>query len=140
MTKDTPEKKDLFEFIQWSEQGLIPAVAQDAESGRLLMLAWMNEESLRLTIEEGIAIYWSRSRQKLWRKGESSGNVQQVKEIRIDCDEDTVLLAVNQVNGIACHTGRESCFYKVLKNNQWETVDPIIKSSSEMYGENHHHD
>ncbi len=107
--------------ITWNSDGLVPAIAQDHESGRILMMAWMNAESLSLTVEENRAIYWSRSRQKLWRKGEESGHVQHIKEIRLDCDSDVIILTVDQVGGIACHTGRESCFYFVLENGRMES-------------------
>lgn len=113
--------------VNWTPDGLVPAIAQDARSGRVLMLAWMNREALALTVAEQRAVYWSRSRQKLWRKGEESGHVQKLKEIRLDCDNDVIILQVEQVGGIACHTGRESCFYRVLKNGQWEVVDPVLK-------------
>lgn len=119
--------------IQWTAEGLVPVIAQDEQSGKVLMMAWMNKESLALTVQEGKAIYWSRSRQKLWRKGETSGNVQIVKEIRLDCDADVLIITVQQNGGIACHTGRESCFYRVLDNNTWETVDPIVKDPAEIY-------
>lgn len=119
--------------IRWNEQGLVPAIAQDASTGKILMLAWMNSESLRLTADEGIAIYWSRSRNCLWRKGESSGHTQIVKEIRLDCDEDAIILSVEQTDGIACHTGRESCFYRVLQNGKWQTVDPVITPPEQIY-------
>jgi len=114
--------------IQWTSDGLVPAIAQDAISGRVLMMAWMNKEALQLTVLENRAVYWSRSRNKIWRKGEESGHVQQLKEIRLDCDNDVIILQVEQIGGIACHTGRESCFYRVLKNNQWEVVDPVLKN------------
>ena len=119
--------------INWNEAGLLPAVAQDAVTGRVLMVAWMNRESLALTAEESRAVYWSRSRQKLWRKGEESGHVQQVKEIRLDCDNDVIVLQVEQLGGIACHTGRESCFYRVLKNGEWQAVDPVLKDPDSIY-------
>ncbi len=119
--------------IRWDEKGLAPAIAQDAESGRILMVAWMNRESLALTAEKSEAIYWSRSRNKLWHKGEESGHVQKVREIRLDCDEDVIVLQVEQQGGIACHTGRESCFYRVLRNNVWEAVDPVLKDPNEIY-------
>ncbi len=119
--------------IRWDEKGLAPAIAQDAKTGRILMVAWMNRESLALTAEKGEAVYWSRSRNKLWHKGEESGHVQKVKEIRLDCDEDVIVLQVEQQGGIACHTGRESCFYRVLRNGVWETVDPVLKDPSEIY-------
>ena len=119
--------------IAWNTDGLVPVIAQDCQSGRVLMMAWMNAEALELTVDEGRAIYWSRSRQKLWRKGEESGHVQQIKEIRLDCDRDVIILQVEQVGGIACHTGRESCFYQVLKDGQWKTVDSVVKDPGEIY-------
>ncbi len=112
----------------------MPAVAQDHKSGRVLMLAWMNREALAATIREGHAIYWSRSRRRLWRKGEESGHIQRVREIRLDCDNDTLLLIVEQVGGIACHTGRESCFFQRLEDNRWVAVEPVLKSPKEIYG------
>lgn len=120
--------------VKWMKDGLVPAVAQDAESGKVLMVAWMNREALRLTAEKGTAVYWSRSRQKLWHKGEESGHIQRVKDIRLDCDNDVVLLSIEQVGGIACHTGRLSCFYQTLKDGRWITVDPVLKSPEEIYG------
>lgn len=119
--------------IRFNAEGLIPAIAQDATSGRVLMMAWMNREALRLTAEKREAVYWSRSRGKLWHKGEQSGHVQQVQEIRFDCDEDVILLKVEQKGGIACHTGRESCFYRCLQNEQWVEVDQIIKDPKDIY-------
>ncbi len=119
--------------IHWDEKGLAPAIAQDAASGRILMVAWMNRESLAQTAEKGEAVYWSRSRNKLWHKGEESGHVQKVREIRLDCDEDVIVLQVEQQGGIACHTGRESCFYRVLKDGAWQAVDPVLKDPSEIY-------
>jgi phosphoribosyl-AMP cyclohydrolase len=124
---------DFLDQITWNEDGLLPAVAQDAESGRILMMAWMNREALELTATEGRAVYWSRSRQKLWRKGEESGHIQRVREIRLDCDGDVIVLQIEQLGGIACHTGRVSCFYRVLKNGQWHTVDPVIKDPGDIY-------
>jgi len=119
--------------ILWNSDGLAPAIAQDAKTGKILMVAWMNREALQLTVTENRAIYWSRSRQKLWRKGEESGNVQQLKELRIDCDKDVIMMQVEQVGGIACHTGRASCFYRVLKDGQWTSIDPVIKNPKELY-------
>ena len=119
--------------IKWDTDGLVPAIAQDAESGKVLMMAWMNRAALQLTVEEGRAIYWSRSRQKLWRKGEESGHVQHVKDMRIDCDADVVLLLVKQMGGIACHTGRERCFYRQFKDGQWMETDIVIKDPNEIY-------
>jgi phosphoribosyl-AMP cyclohydrolase len=120
--------------VGFDANGLVPAIAQDAESGKVLMLAWMNRDSLRLTVEKHEAVYWSRSRQKLWHKGEESGHVQKVVEIRFDCDEDVILLKVEQAGGIACHTGRESCFYRVLENDRWVTVEDVIKDPKDIYG------
>ncbi len=125
----------LFEHIKWNDQGLVPAIAQDWDTGEVLMLAWMNREALELTLRENRAIYWSRSRQALWRKGEESGNVQQLKELRIDCDADTVLMKVEQVGGIACHTGRRSCFYQRCEDGEWRTVEEVLKDPAELYGE-----
>ncbi|HKI63204.1 MAG TPA: phosphoribosyl-AMP cyclohydrolase [Burkholderiales bacterium] len=120
--------------IEWNEQGLVPAIAQDAASGRVLTLAWMNREALAETASSGRAVYWSRSRAKLWRKGEESGHVQKVLELRLDCDADAVLLKVEQVGGIACHTGRESCYFRKLDNGRWVTTDPVKKDPSLIYG------
>jgi phosphoribosyl-AMP cyclohydrolase len=124
---------NFLDKIKWDSNGLIPAIAQDHQSGRILMMAWMNAESLTLTVEENRAIYWSRSRQKLWRKGEESGHVQHIKEIRLDCDSDVIILTVDQVGGIACHTGRESCFYFVLENGEWKAVDLVLKNQKDIY-------
>ncbi|OOZ40964.1 phosphoribosyl-AMP cyclohydrolase [Solemya pervernicosa gill symbiont] len=120
--------------IKWDSDGLLPAIAQDAETGEILMFAWMNRESLALSVEEGRAIYWSRSRGKLWRKGEESGHVQQVKEFRVDCDSDVLLMKVNQIGDIACHTGRRSCFYKRLDAGHWTEADPVLKDPKDIYG------
>lgn len=119
--------------IQWTDDGLVPAIAQEADTGRVLMFAWMNRESLELTVKEGRAVYWSRSRRKLWRKGEESGHVQRVKEIRTDCDNDVVLLRVEQMGNIACHTGRHSCFYQRLQDGAWVAVDPVIEDPASIY-------
>ena len=127
---------DWLDEIQWTEDGLVPAIAQDANNGDILMMAWMNRESLRLTVEEGQAVYWSRSRGKLWRKGESSGHQQVLRDIRLDCDADVVMLKVEQKGGIACHTGRRSCFYRTLKDGQWVSADPVIKDPNTIYGSN----
>lgn len=127
---------DWLDEIQWTEDGLVPAIAQDANNGDVLMMAWMNRESLRLTVEEGQAVYWSRSRGKLWRKGESSGHQQVLRDIRLDCDADVVLLKVEQKGGIACHTGRRSCFYRTLKDGQWVNADPVLKDPNTIYGSN----
>ncbi|MCB1935335.1 MAG: phosphoribosyl-AMP cyclohydrolase [Nitrosomonas sp.] len=119
--------------INWSDDGLIPAIAQEAQSGKILMVAWMNPEALRLTVEKGEAVYWSRSRKKLWHKGEESGHIQKVKEIRMDCDGDVVLLTVEQVGGIACHTGRHNCFFRKLENDQWVVTLPVLKNPDSIY-------
>ena len=119
--------------VPWNGDGLIAAVAQDAKSGRVLTVAWMNRDALRQTAETSEAVYWSRSRRKLWRKGEQSGHVQKVRELRLDCDADTILLQVEQVGGIACHTGRESCFYRKLEKGSWVTTDPVLKDPADIY-------
>lgn len=124
---------DALDQIQWDNDGLVPAIAQDANSGEILMMAWMNRESLALTVEKQQAVYWSRSRQKLWFKGEESGHVQKLKEIRIDCDADVILLQVEQMGGIACHTGRKRCFFRVLENDSWITDEAVIKDPAEIY-------
>ena len=124
---------DWLAQIKWNEDGLVPAIAQDHASGDVLMMAWMNREALELTREQERAVYWSRSRQKLWFKGEESGHVQRVHEIRLDCDADVVLLQVEQVGGIACHTGRRRCFFQVLKDGRWQTDEEIIKNPDEIY-------
>ncbi|HHJ16520.1 MAG TPA: phosphoribosyl-AMP cyclohydrolase [Gammaproteobacteria bacterium] len=120
--------------VKWDADGLVPAIAQDAADGRVLMMAWMNREALQLTAEGGYAVYWSRSRRKLWHKGEESGNRQQVREIRLDCDNDVIILQIEQIGGIACHTGRRSCFFQRLEDGEWKTVEPVLKNPSEMYG------
>ena len=130
---DSTAANDWLDSINWDADGLVPAIAQDVHTQRILMMAWMNREALQLTVQEGRGIYWSRSRQRLWRKGEESGNVQQLHELRLDCDADVVILQVEQVGGIACHTGRQSCFYRVLKDGQWQTVDAVIKDPKELY-------
>ena len=122
------------DVIKWNADGLVPAIAQDSATGTVLMQAWMNREALLATVAEGRAVYWSRSRKKLWRKGEVSGHVQNVKDIRLDCDNDAILLTVEQVGGIACHTGRSRCFYQQLQGSDWVSVEPVIKSQSEIYG------
>ena len=125
--------KDWLEEIPWNGEGLVTAIAQDGATGRILMVAWMNREALRETVETGQAVYWSRSRRKLWRKGEESGHVQKVREVRLDCDADAVLLRVEQAGGIACHTGRESCCFRKLENGRWVAVDPVLKDPSLIY-------
>ncbi len=124
--------------INWNEEGLVPAIAQDHQTGRILMMAWMNREALSLTVTEGRAIYWSRSRRKLWRKGEESGHVQKLHKLCLDCDADVITLLVEQLGGIACHTGRESCFYRVFSNGIWQTVDPVLKDPHTIYQEHKH--
>ena len=119
--------------VPWNGDGLIAAVAQDASTGKVLTVAWMNRDALKETVHSGRAVYWSRSRNKLWRKGEESGNVQKVVEVRLDCDADAVLLKVEQAGGIACHTGRESCFFRKLENGKWVTVDPVLKDPALIY-------
>lgn len=119
--------------IQWNAEGLVPVVAQDINSGRVLMQAWMNREAVQATTDERRAVYWSRSRRRLWRKGEESGHVQHIREIRLDCDGDALHLLVEQSGGIACHTGRETCFYRRLAGGAWEVVDPIVRDPSEIY-------
>lgn len=121
--------------IAFNDDGLVAAIALDATKGDVLMMAWMNQASLAETVETGLATYWSRSRKKLWRKGESSGHTQQVKELRLDCDGDVITLLVEQHGGIACHTGRRSCFYRKLQDGEWQTVEPVIKPPEEIYQE-----
>ena len=119
--------------VPWNGDGLVAVVAQDFTSNRVLTVAWMNREALQRTAETNQAVYWSRSRKKLWRKGEESGYTQKVRELRIDCDADAILLKVEQVGGIACHTGRESCFFRKLENGKWVTVDPVLKDPKLIY-------
>lgn len=119
--------------VKWDEQGLVPAIAQDAHTGEVLMFAWMNREALEKTAQLGEAVYWSRSRRKLWHKGEESGHTQKVVEIRTDCDNDVVLLKVEQTGGIACHTGRRSCFFNRLETDAWQDVEPVLKDPKEIY-------
>ena len=128
------------EQLKWDEDGLIPAIAQDHKTGRVLMMAWMNRESLQLTVDEQRAIYWSRSRGKLWRKGEESGHVQKLHELRLDCDADVVVLQVEQLGGIACHTGRESCFFNELHDQRWVATDPVLKDPDAIYHAGHAHE
>ncbi len=130
--------KNWLDELHWNSDGLIPTIAQDAKSGRVLMMAWMNRESLALTAEKGEAVYWSRSRRQLWHKGETSGHIQKIVEIRLDCDDDVIILQVEQLGGIACHTGRESCFYRVLDGNQWQVVDPVLKDPQAIYHSQSH--
>ncbi|HZR01781.1 MAG TPA: phosphoribosyl-AMP cyclohydrolase [Burkholderiales bacterium] len=122
--------------VRWGEDGLVPAIAQDVATGKVLMVAWMNRESLRLTDEEGQAVYWSRSRFRLWRKGEESGHVQRIREIRLDCDGDVILLQVEQVGSIACHTGRERCFFRALEKGHWVSTDAVLADPTMIYSRN----
>jgi phosphoribosyl-AMP cyclohydrolase len=119
--------------VNWAQDGLVPAVTQEAGSGRVLTVAWVNREALKKTVQTGEAHYWSRSRKKLWRKGEESGYVQKIKSIRLDCDEDVLLLEVEQVGGIACHTGRQSCFFQKFDGTKWIAVDPVLKDPKDIY-------
>lgn len=125
--------KNYLDEVKWNSDGLTPAIAQDHQSGKILMMAWMNRESLQLTVEEKTAVYWSRSRKSLWRKGESSGHNQIVHNIQLDCDADAIILSVEQRGGIACHTGRESCFFRTLVNDSWQTCGPVLKDPKEIY-------
>ena len=125
--------KPLVDEIKWNADGLVPTIAQDHETGEVLMMAWMNAESLALTLEKGESVYYSRSRQKLWHKGEESGHIQKVIEIRLDCDSDVVLLKIKQIGGIACHTGRRRCFYRVFENSEWRITEEILKNPREIY-------
>ena len=119
--------------INWNDHGLVPAIAQDWQTGEVLMLAWMNRKALELTVQEQRAVYWSRSRGALWRKGEESGHVQKLRELRLDCDADTVLMKVEQVGGIACHTGRRSCFYRRLEEHAWRITDDVLREPGNIY-------
>ena len=121
--------------VNWNDAGLVPVITQDAASGRILMQAWANREALEAAVNERRAVYWSRSRGALWRKGEKSGNVQNLVDVFLDCDNDAVCYSVEQVGGIACHTGRESCFFQRLQDGNWQIEEPVLKSPSEMYGE-----
>ncbi|MDH3688035.1 MAG: phosphoribosyl-AMP cyclohydrolase [Gammaproteobacteria bacterium] len=123
------------EMVNWTAEGLVPTIAQEHDTGRVLMLAWMNRDALLATARDGKATYWSRSRRRLWRKGETSGYEQLVRHIRLDCDGDTVLLEVEQKGGIACHTGRLSCFFRRLEDDRWREVDPVVKPPKEIYGD-----
>ncbi len=129
----TSNSDDYLSEIKWNKDGLVAAIAQDHKSGQVLMQAWMNRQALQLTIAEQQAVYWSRSRQTLWRKGETSGHRQKLHELRLDCDGDAVLLSVEQLGGIACHTGRKSCFYKRFSAGNWAEVDPILKDPQQIY-------
>jgi len=124
---------DWLDKVKWDANGLVPAIAQEAASGKVLMVAWMNRAALEQTVAGGEAVYWSRSRRKMWHKGEESGHVQKVREVRLDCDEDVILLSVEQVGGIACHTGRNSCFFQKYEDGRWVTTDPVIKDPKDIY-------
>jgi len=124
---------DWLQQIKWNADGLVPVIVQDANDSTILMFAWMNQESLAITVSEGYATYWSRSRQRLWRKGEESGHRQHIIELRLDCDHDALLIKVEQIGGIACHTGRRSCFFRIYKKGQWEINDPIIVDPTIIY-------
>lgn len=119
--------------IQWTDDGLVPVIAQQHDTGRVVMFAWMNRESLALTVSEGYAVYWSRSRNRLWRKGEESGHRQKVIAMQLDCDSDVILIKIDQEGGIACHTGRESCFYRSLKDGTWQAAEPVLKDPKTIY-------
>ena len=123
--------------VKWDAQGLVTAIAQDSATGRVLMVAWMNRDSLQLTADTSIAHYWSRSRQKLWKKGEESGHLQTVQELRLDCDGDVIVMQIQQAGGIACHTGRESCFYRRFENGGWTVVDAVLKDPDAIYQHKH---
>lgn len=124
---------DWLDRVQWNSDGLAPVISQDYKSKQILTLAWMNRQALQLTAETGHAVYWSRSRQKIWHKGEQSGHQQLIKNIRLDCDNDAILLEVEQVGGIACHTGRVHCFFQQLQDGQWQTVESVVKDPKEIY-------
>lgn len=126
--------KQWLDAIKWNPDGLVPVIAQEAASGKVLMLAWMNRDALAATMSEGKAVYWSRSRGRLWRKGEESGHEQIVRDIRLDCDQDALLLTVEQRGGIACHTGRERCFFRRLRGEEWKESEPVLKSETRIYG------
>jgi len=134
---DTPDPaaadRAWLDEVRWDADGLVPAIAQEASGGRVLMVAWMNREALAETVATGRAVYWSRSRGRLWRKGEESGHVQIVRELRLDCDGDVVLITVEQHGGIACHTGRHSCFFRRFRNGRWEIVEPVMKDPESIY-------
>ncbi len=125
--------EEWLERIKWNADGLVPVIAQEVGSGKVLMLAWMNYESLRQTVTRGEAVYWSRSRARLWHKGETSGQVQRVRSIRLDCDNDALLIEVEQ-QGVACHTGRHSCFFQALEGGEWVKVEPVLKDPQKLYG------
>ena len=130
---NAPKNSQWLDEVRWDAQGLVPAIAQDAATGEVLMVAWMNREALALTAESGHAVYWSRSRGRLWHKGEESGHTQRVLELRVDCDKDVVLMKIEQIGGIACHTGRRSCFFYRLESSGWQDVEPVLKDPKEIY-------
>ena len=127
------DKQPWLDEVQWDDKGLVPAIAQEAGTGKILMVAWMNREALAETVASQRAVYWSRSRGRLWRKGEESGNAQLLRELRLDCDGDVVVLVVEQQGGIACHTGRHSCFFRRFEQGAWKTVEPVLKDPAEIY-------
>jgi phosphoribosyl-AMP cyclohydrolase len=129
----TTQRQSFLDEVPWNERDLVAVVAQDIKTSKVLTVAWMNRDALAQTVERGEAVYWSRSRKKLWRKGEESGHVQKVREVRIDCDSDAVLLLVEQVGGVACHTGRERCFFRKLEKGRWVETDPVLKDPSLIY-------
>jgi len=129
-----PDSTRWLDRVAWNADGLAPAITQEVSSQRVLTLAWMSRESLAATVDSGYATYWSRSRAKLWRKGETSGNLQRIADIRLDCDNDAILLIVEQIGGVACHTGRESCFFQAYDNGRWVTRDPVLIDPQQMYG------
>ncbi len=133
MSQTTNPSHKWLDEINWNESGLLPVITQELNSGKVLMLAWMNYKSLQLTVESGYAVYWSRSRKKLWHKGEQSGNRQRVHKIRLDCDADVLLMMVEQQGGISCHTGRENCFYRELEAGEWKIIAPVLKDPQEIY-------
>ncbi len=132
---DMKQSDEVLSEIKWNQHGLVPAIAQDHATGEVLMLAWMNREAVSTSVAEGRAVYWSRSRQQLWRKGEKSGNVQLLRELRLDCDNDTLLVKVEQVGGIACHTGRRRCFFRRLDDSSWTVTDEVIRDPADLYGD-----
>lgn len=141
MTERLAEMSDnnWLEDVKWDDKGLVTAIAQDAATQRVLMVAWMNRESLALTAATGVAHYWSRSRNRLWKKGEESGHLQTVKELRLDCDGDVIVMQIEQAGGIACHTGRESCFYRRFENGGWVVTDAVLKDPDAIYAHGHQH-
>ncbi len=136
----TAQDMQWLDEVKWNADGLVPAVAQDASDGQVLMMAWMNRESLGETLRRGEAVYWSRSRGRLWHKGEQSGNVQQVHEVRLDCDGDTVLLQVTQHGGVACHTGRRRCFFRRLEGSRWVVDEDVLQDPGKLYSTDNRHD